>query len=258
MRVALRLGGLVAAAALAGLQTVSAAAGALQMESPAMSLVNPCNGESVLTTGTVHFVSLSTGRQLLERSNFQDGKGVGAVTGLHYVVTGASQVVHLHFGNPQGQFKLTTIVLLHVIAPGTDQHFITRLVFQDVQTPSGHLKVFTHTSSRCISSSGKGQLGSRLTGASGFAPFDSSPRAAWTGSTRLSSGNAASQPGPSAGSSTTPASRAIVSATGPAPTRTGSTAAVAPKAGSDKTSSPRPGSGPDARVLPRGLRVRAH
>jgi len=167
MRIALRISGLLAATALAGLQTVSAAASSSQVESPVPSpILNPCNGELVITTGTMHLVvtSVSSGRHFHTRFNFQDVKGVGAVTGFDYIVSEVSQD-HVNFDfSKRFHDELTTLLILHVIAPGTGQHFVSPMLLHVTFTPSMHFKLTSHGEARCISMSAPGHLvvGERL------------------------------------------------------------------------------------------------
>lgn len=168
MRVALRLGGLILATALAGMQTVSAAADAEQQRIPASAASSPCTNEAVLTTGTEHLVTVFTTGHIHLRFNFQDVKGVGAVTGLKYVVTGAAQL-RLE-SNRRGQGQFTIISAFHVIAPGTGDHFISRTVFRLVRTPSGHRKAVTHSTSRCTGSSGQTHIVTLTPSLALFAP----------------------------------------------------------------------------------------
>lgn len=178
MRIALRLSGLVVATVLAGSQVVSAAAGSPQQEIPAPNMFNPCNGEVVLTTGTVHVSFVSNGRHLHMRSNFQDVKGVGAATGFDYVVTGSTQF-HGNFNLLKGQAEFTTLTIVHVIAPGTGQHFINTFLFHEAGTPSGHVSLTTHSDTRCLSMSAAGHLvlGERATSTASVAQGDSAPAA---------------------------------------------------------------------------------
>jgi hypothetical protein len=164
MRIALRLSGLVAATALAGLQTVSAAASSNQMEVPAPNMANPCNGELVLTTGTVHMSLVSNARHLHVRSNFQDVKGVGSVTGFDYVITGSSQIVHGNFNfSKRGQDEFTTLTILHIIAPSNGQHFSETLLVHFNLTPSGHTSFTSNGAPRCLGmSSGHLVVGERV------------------------------------------------------------------------------------------------
>ncbi len=246
MRFALRLGGLLGATALAGLQVVPAAAGITQMETPAPNMVNPCNGELVLTTGSLHMAFVSNNRHLLIRSNFQNVKGVGAVTGLHYVVTGASQAIHENFDSPRAQAEITTIIIVHVIAPGTDQHFVSKLVFHEAGTPSGNVNVFTHMSHRCLGSAGKRRLvlGSLARSTSSSAPGERAPIAASNETNHATWKADGSQPSP------------VISSTTAA--RTVSTTAGGPKAGSHTTALAEPGSRPGERGLAHGRGARAH
>lgn len=195
MRIALRLGGLIAAIALAGLQTVSAAASSSQTESPAPTMFNPCNGEAILTTGFVRTFFVSNGRHLHWRMNLQDVKGVGAVTGFDYVITGSSQIVHGNFNPSNLQDEFTTLTIVHIVAPGTGQHFTTVMLFHFNLTPSFHSSVTSHSDSRCISMSAPGHLvvGERVTSTSSTAKGDTTPSA--TASTAPTAGATTWGPG---------------------------------------------------------------
>ena len=140
---------MLVAAGLAGMQVVPAAAADLTWRKiPAPNVVNPCNGELVLTSGTVNTATLSNNRHLLQRANFAHVTGVGSVTGLRYIVTGANQF-HTNFNSRNGQAEFTTIVVVHLIVRGTGQRFSNTFVFHNVGTPSGHITVSLHTRERC-------------------------------------------------------------------------------------------------------------
>lgn len=196
MRIALRLGGLIAAMALAGLQTVSAAASSSQTESPAPTMFNPCNGEVILTTGFLRTFFVSNGRHLHWRMNLQDVKGVGAVTGFDYVISGSTQVIHGSFNFPTGQNEFTLSTIIHIVAPGTGQHFTNTLFFHEAFTSSGQFVLKSHGGeSRCISMSAPGHLvvGERVTSTAPTVGADSTPSA--TASTFSTTGTATAGPG---------------------------------------------------------------
>ena len=222
MRFALRLAGLLGALALAGMQAVGASAGVSQQEIPAPDIVNPCNGELVLTTGTIHLSFVSTARNLHTRANFQGVKGVGSVTGFAYTVSGASQF-HGTF-NSRGQAEFTTIEIIHVVAPGTGQHFISRFVFHEAGTPSGHISVTLHTSQTCAGSPRIVRLGSLAIDLSSATPGNRG---------RLAASNRVNGPSPEPSVIQAPAAAASATA-GPV-----STIGAGPKNGAAKTLLPR-------------------
>jgi len=186
---------------------VSAAASNSQTEMPAPNVVNPCNGELVVTTGTVHvgFVSSSNFRHLHVWSNFQDVKGVGAATGFDYVVTGVNQF-HFNGNFTNGQSEFMTITNVHIIAPGTGQSFTSTFLFHFGMTASGRFFATLHMHpGECTGMSAKGRLsvGERAASTASVAHGDSAPAAsaapATTGSTTAAASYAAPRNASAAG-----------------------------------------------------------
>ena len=131
-------------AGVVGLQ-VAAAAGATQTRTPAPAMMNPCNGELMLTTGTVHTVTGSHPGHFVQHSNFQGVKGTGTVTGTRTVVSGTSA---LRF-NAHKAIEETQANPLRVIGQGSGPKFLHRSSQHTVVTPRFVFRMTSHQSTTC-------------------------------------------------------------------------------------------------------------
>lgn len=137
------LAGVVGAQLASPAPSSAQAQGAQQVRIPSPVILNPCNGELIVTTGLQHFVVLSKGTHSLVHQNFQDVKGVGQSTQALYVISGSSE---LHISGT----SFTDISVLHIISVSTGQNLISTIVVN-----KGGKKV--HDNTRC-SGSGAAQL----------------------------------------------------------------------------------------------------
>ena len=147
MNLAARLIGGVVVAGAVGAQLASpaplSAQGAQQVTIPAGPILNPCNGELIVTTGLQHFVVLSKGSHVLTHQNFQDVKGVGQTTQNQYVISGSSEL-HASVNAKTGHAVFTNVSVLHIISLSTGQNLISTIVVHSVGT-----KTVVHDNTRC-------------------------------------------------------------------------------------------------------------
>jgi hypothetical protein len=95
------------------------------------SLLNPCNGDTVTFSGTLHIVNTLTtdaggGTHLKTHTNYQDVTGAGVPSGITYRVGTVSNEIINDSDGPQS--NVTSISTVKLIAPGPALNAFLRIV----------------------------------------------------------------------------------------------------------------------------------
>jgi hypothetical protein len=95
------------------------------------NMLNPCNGDSVTFSGTLHIVNTLTidgsgGTHLKTHTNYQDVTGTGAPSGITYRVGTVSNEIINDSDGPQS--NVTSISTVKLISPGPALNTFLRIV----------------------------------------------------------------------------------------------------------------------------------
>ena len=121
----------------------------------AFEIANPCNGEIVFVSGTLHTVSHTTatpsgGFQFSSTTTGRKLVGVAA-DGTRYRVIYNQTFASRSSASPANNFTAPTT--FHLISMGDDQNFIQHATVHATFTPSGELSSdFAHTHADCTAS----------------------------------------------------------------------------------------------------------
>jgi hypothetical protein len=111
---------------------------------PIISIINPCNGETVDLSGSVHVLAATTsdgsgGFHLLMEDNSQNLKGVGETTGAQYqFVTNSKFTVNVQ---PPFPSEFTLPSTMNAVSQGSVPNFFVEALFKVTVNADGTLTV---------------------------------------------------------------------------------------------------------------------
>jgi len=105
------------------------------------TVVNSCNGETVVITGQLNVVL----KDRVFHINTVNVQGVGDL-GNHYTV---AQTLRVHFDGDTGASVVQSGLVLNVVSHGAAPNFKVHTIFHSIFTPSGNLNSFSDFTSSC-------------------------------------------------------------------------------------------------------------